>query len=314
MLEVIAHATSTRLPAASERRVVFIISFAEAHRAPTGATTCVVDLGSVGGSGVDVITAVHRLHRSRPWLGFVLVAAHADLDLEAEVIYGLRNLPRLALVKPRELHDIHRWKSLLEDQFVERHAMMIEADLRGAAGVDQARLFEDPEVKRLLRDAIHIRKVEELSTEGAVPRVGLWRRFKRLWGRSPSEILSLVRVLWAAHLRHHRYSSADIASVLGFRGTEHCARRLGARLGMRKSDLDALSYAQVVAAVVACLAQEAPVRSLVARASVAFRKAVRTSVVVAVTSMSGLDVDGVTSELAWIGDDYGRTPPAEAVG
>jgi AraC-like DNA-binding protein len=291
MLQVIADTSSSRLSQRLDHGVVFVSSFAEAHRAPSDPTICVVDLGSVSGSGTDVIASVHRLLESRPWLGFVLLAAHTNPELEAEVIHGLRNLPRLSLVQPRELRDVERWRTLLQDQFVERHAVMIEADLRGAAG-DQARMFEDPEVRRLLRGALRIRKVEELSVHAGSQRVGVWRRFKRLWGRSPSEMLSLLRVLWAAHLRHHRHTSADIASVLGFRDTEHCARRLGARLGLRKSDINALSYGEVVSAVAACLVQHAPVSMFVARVGAVLKRAARASAVLVAACVGSMDFDG----------------------
>jgi AraC-like DNA-binding protein len=321
MLQVIADTSSSRLSQRLDRGVVFVTSFAEAHRAPSDPTTCVVDLGSMSGSGTDVIASVHRLLESRPWLGFVLLAAHTNPELEAEVIHGLRNLPRLSLVQPRELQDVERWKSLLQDQFVERHAVMIEADLRGACAADQARLFEDPEVKRLLRGALRIRKVEELSAHAGSQRVGVWRRFKRLWGRSPSEMLSLLRVLWAAHLRHHRHSSADIASVLGFRDTEHCARRLGARLGLRKSDINALSYREIVAAVATCLVQQAPVSMFVARVGAVLKRAARASALLMVAWAGGVDADGdfdllkrVALELEHAGEGWPPSLPEGAVG
>jgi len=321
ILQMTADASSSRLPQRFERGVVFVTSFAEAHRAPSDPTTCVVDLGSVSGSGADVIASVHRLLESRPWLGFVLLAAHTNPELEAEVIHGLRNLPRLDLVQPRDLGRAERWRSLLQDQFVERHALMIEADLRGACAADEARLFEDPEVKRLLRGAIRIRKVEELSVHAGSQRVGVWRRFKRLWGRSPSEMLSLLRVLWAAHLRHHRHSSADIASVLGFRDTEHCARRLGARLGLRKSDINALRYREIVAAVAVCLVQQAPISSFVAQVGIVLRRTARASAVFLAAWVGGVDVDSdadlptrVSFELEPTGSGWPPHMPEGALG
>jgi len=321
ILQIVADASSGRPSQLFDRRVEFVTSFAEAHRAPSAPTTCVVDLGSVSGSGTEVIAAVHRLLESRPWLGFVLLAAHTNPELEGEVIHGLRDLERLDLVQPRELRDVERWKSLLQDQFVERHAVMIEADLRGACPGDQARLFEDPEVKNLLRGAIRIRKVEELSAHAGGQRVGVWRRFKRLWGRSPSEMLSLLRVLWAAHLRHHRHTSADIASVLGFRDTEHCARRLGARLGLRKSDINALSYGEIVAGVAACLVQRAPVSAFVARLGAVLKRTARASAVLIAAWVGGVDFDSdfdtlkrITLELEPAGTGWPPKVPEGAVG
>ena len=183
MLEVMSTMPSWR---PLERRLVFVTSFAEAHRAPGGQTTCVIDLASATGSGDDVIASVHLLLASKPWLSFVLLAAHTNPELEAQVIHGLRDLRCVSLVQPRDLHDVERWKSVLDDQFVARHAVMIEGDLRGACAADQASFFEDPEVKRLLRLAIRIRTVEDLSADVGSQRVGVWRRFKRRWGRAPS--------------------------------------------------------------------------------------------------------------------------------
>jgi len=291
ILQMVAATASSRPSPLFEGGVVFVTSFAEAHRAPGGPTTCVVDLGSVSGTGSEVIASLRRLVASRPWLGFVLLAAHTNPELEADVIHGLRELPRLDLVQPRELRDVERWKTVLQNQFVERHALMIEADLRGACTADQARLFDDPEIRRLLRGAIRIRKVEEWSAHAGGQRVGVWRRFKRQWRRSPSEMLSLLRVVWAAHLRHHQHSSADIASVLGFKDTEHCARRLGARLGLRKSDLNALSYREIVTAVASCLVQQAPLSAFLARVGVALKRAAGASAVFVAAWVSGIDDD-----------------------
>jgi len=279
---------------------------------PGARSTFVLDLGSVTGSATDVIASVQRLLAARPWLGFVLVAAHANPEFEAGVIHGLRDLPRLDLVQPSELRDLERWNKLLQDQFVERHALLIEAELRAACAPDQGRLFDDLEVKRLLRGVIRIRKVEEWSAYAGGQRVGVWRRFKRLWGRSPSEMLSLLRVLWAAHLRHHRHSSAEIASVLGFRDTEHCARRLGARLGLRKSDINALGYREVVTAVATCLVQRAPLSAFVARVALALKRVAGTTAVLVAACVGGMSDDtdqrcedrSAAQEIATTGDAW----------
>jgi hypothetical protein len=271
MLEVMAAVPNGR---SLERRLVFVTSFAEAHRALGGPTTCVIDLASADGLGEDVVGSVRLLLASKPGLSFVLLSAHTNPELEARIIHGLRELRDVELMQPRELRDVERWKNMLHDQFVERHALMIDADLRSACPIDQRGFFEDPEFKRLLRQAVRIRRVDDLCVDEGGERVGVWRRFKRRWGRSPSEMLSLFRVLWAAHLRHQGHSSAEIAHLLGFRDTQHCARRLGARLGMRKSDINALSYQQVVLGVTACLLERGPISGFVDLAMAALRRAV----------------------------------------
>ena len=194
-------------------------------------------------------------------------------------------------MQPRELRDADRWKSVLQDQFVERHALTIQANLLTACSPDQTSFFEDPEVGRLLRLAVRFRKVGDLTADTGDQRVGVWRRFKRRWGRSPSEMLSLFRLLWAAHLRHQGHSSAEIAGLLGFRDTQHCARRLGARLGMRKSEINRLSYREVVAGVAACLVQRAPIGNLVALAGVMLRRAIGALAVFVAAIVGASDTD-----------------------
>jgi AraC-like DNA-binding protein len=288
MLEVMSAMPGGRL---LERRPIFVTSFAEAHRAPGGATTCVIDLASAKGSGDDVIGGVNLLLASRRSLSFVLLATHTNPELEAHVIHGLGELRCVSLVQPRELREVERWRQLLHDQYAERHAGMIEADLRAACTPSQIAFFEDPEIRQLLRRAMYVRTVDDLSADAGGQRVGVWRRFKRRWGRSPSEMLGLFRVLWAAHLRHHGHSNAEIASLLGFRDTQHCARRLGARLGMRKSVINALSYRQLVAGVAECLAERAPISGLVARAAAALQRVVRATAVLVAALFGGLDTD-----------------------
>jgi len=255
-----------------EQRVVFVTSFAEAQRVPVGRTTCLVDMGSVTGSADDIIAAIRRLLTARPWLNIVLLAAHLNPDLEAEVIFGLRDVPSLRLLQPRELRDSSRWMSLLDDQFVERHATQIEADLRAACPPDQASFFDDAEIRELLRRGARVGRVGELAAVSGRERVGIWRRLKRRWGRSPSEMLSLFRVLWAAHLQHEGYANAEIARLLGFRDVHHCARRLGARLGIRKSVLNSLRYSDVVAGVANCLTRGTPLSALARRAANVFKQ------------------------------------------
>lgn len=288
ILEVMAAAPN---PWRVERRPTFVASFAEAHRAPGGPTTCVIDLASVNGSGRDVVESVQLLLASKPGLNVVLLAAHTNPELENRIIHGLRDLPCVGLVHPRELRDLERWKSVLEDQFVERHSLTIEADLRAACPPDQAHFFEDPEAKRLLRLAVRVRKVGDLTADAGDQRVGVWRRFKRRWGRAPSEMLSLFRLLWAAHLRNHGHSSADIARLLGFRDTQHCARRLGARLGMRKSDINKLTYQEIVGGVAACLVQRAPIGNLVALAASMLRRAIGATAVLIAAIVGATDTD-----------------------
>lgn len=288
MLEVMSAVASVR---PLERRLVFVTSFAEAHRAPGSATTCVIDLASLKGTGDDVIEAVKLLLASRRSLSFVLLAAHANPELEAHVIHGLGELRCVSLVQPRELRDVTRWKTLLQDQYFERHAELLETALREAGPAKQASFFEDPAIRQLLRRAIHVRTVEDLSADTGAERVGVWRRFKRRWGRSPSEMLGLLRVLWASHLRHHGHSNAEIATLLGFRDAQHCARRLGARLGMRKSAINALSYRQLVGGVAECLTQRAPISGLVARAGAAIQRIVRATAVLVAAMFGGLDAD-----------------------
>ena len=288
MLEMMAAAPNGR---SFERRLVFVASFAEAHRALGGPTTCVIDLASANGSGDDIIGSIRLLLGSRPGLDFVLLASHTNPELEARIIHGLRDLRYVSLVQPRDLRNVELWKSLLHDQFVERHALAIEADLRAACAADQARFFDDLEVKRLLRQAVRIRRVDDLCADAGGERVGVWRRFKRRWGRSPSEMLSLFRVLWAAYLREQGHGSSEIAQLLGFRDSQHCARRLGARLGMRKADINALTYRQVVAGVAACLVQRAPISGFVALAVAAVRRAIGATAVLMAAIVGALDTD-----------------------
>jgi hypothetical protein len=260
MLEVMAALPNER---SLQRRPVFVTSFAQAHRAPATPATCVIDLGSLTGSADESVASVRLLLAARPWLSIVLVAAHTDPDLEACIIHGLRDLPAVELVQSRELRDVERWTSVMGDQFVERHALMIEADLRRASPSDAAAVFEDAELRRLLRLAIRIRRVKALSADVGAERVSMWRHFKRRWGRTPSQMLSLFRVLWAAHLREQGHDSAAIAQLLGFRDSRHCGRRLGRRLGLRKSGINALSYGQMVDEVVRLVARRAPISRLV---------------------------------------------------
>ena len=89
--------------------------------------------------------------------------------------------------------------------------------------------------------------------------------------------------------------------MLGFRDAQHCARRLGARLGMRKSDINALSYTQVVAGVAACLVQRAPISGLIAMAGAALRRAIGATAVLVVAIVGSLDTD----------DDLWRRPDAD---
>lgn len=288
ILEVMAAAHHHRRV---ERRLIFVASFAEAHRAPGAPITCVIDLASVDGSGPDVVESVQLLLASRPGLNFVLLAAHTNPELEAQIIHGLRDLRCVSLVQSRELRDVERWKSVLQDQFVERHVLAIEADLRAACSPDQASFFEDPEVRRLLRLAVRIRKVEDLTADTGDQRVGVWRRFKRRWGRAPSEMLSLFRLLWAVHLRDQGHSSLEIARLLGFRDTQQCARRLGARLGLRKSDINRMSYRDVVGGVATCLVLRAPIGNLVGRAGAMLRRAIGATAVLMAAMLGGSDTD-----------------------
>jgi hypothetical protein len=250
-----------------EKRTVFVGSFAEAHRVAAGRTACLVDLGSVIGSADDIIAAIRRLLSSRPWLNIVLLAAHVNPDLEAEVLFGLRDVPSLSLVQPGELGDPARWTNLLDDQFVERHVSKIEADLRAACLPERASMFDDAEIRDLLRRGARVARVGAVAAASGRARVGIWRRLKRRWGRSPSEILSLFRVLWSAYLHQEGYANAEIARLLGFRDGHHAARQLGARLGLRKSTLNSLAYPDVVASVAACLTQGASASTLLRRAA-----------------------------------------------
>jgi AraC-like DNA-binding protein len=286
ILEVMAAAPN---PWRVERRVTFVTSFAEAHRVSGGPTTCVIDLASVTGSGEDVVGSVHLLLVSRPGLNFVLLAAHTNPELENRIIHGLRDVRCVSLMHPRELRDVERWTSVLEDQFVERHAITIEADLRACS--PNQHLSSRLKPRRLLRLAVRVRKVGDLTADAGDQRVGIWRRFKRRWGRAPSEMLSLFRLLWAAHLRNHGHSSADIARLLGFRDTQHCARRLGARLGMRKSDINRLTYQEVVGGVAACLVHRAPIGNLVALAGSMLRRAIGATALLIAVIVGGTDTD-----------------------
>jgi len=263
-----------------EHRPVFVTSFAEAQRASSGRTACLVDLGSALGSADDIISSTRRLLGSRPWLNIVLFAAHVDPDLEAEVIFGLRDVPCLSLIQPGELRDPARWMSLLDDQFVERHALRIEADLRAASPPGRASLFDDAEIRDLLRHSARVGRVGAFATASGRERVGMWRRLKRRWGRSPSEMLSLFRVLWAAYLHHEGFANAEIARLLGFRDGHHFARTLGARLGIRKSVLNTLGYPELVAGVAKCLTQGAPVSGLVRQAAAFLKESARLSILV----------------------------------
>jgi hypothetical protein len=184
---------------------------------------------------------------------------------------------------------------LLDDHFVTHHAAMIEADLRNATPGDRAWMFEDSEIKALLRRVARLRRVRDLAAASGRERVSVWRRFKRRWGRSPSEILSLFRVLWASHLRREGFANSEIARLLGFQDVHHCSRRIGARLGLPKSILNRLPYSEVVAAVVACLARGTPARALVSRATAALRQSARLSGVI-ITAL-GSALSGVVGTL-----------------
>jgi len=260
-----------------ERRAVFVSSFAEAHRAPLGGTACAVDLGSVTGSALEITKSIRQLVAARPWLNVVLLATHQNPDLEAEVIFLLRDLPCLGLMQPADMRDPQRWTALLDDQFVERHALMIEADLRHACPPKRSGFFKDPQLRELLRLGARVRRVDDLAAASYSGRVGVWRRSKERWGRPPSEMLSLFGVLWAAHLQHEGYANAEIARLLGFRDAHHCARRLGARVRLSKGVLNRLGYSDVVAGVAACLVQHAPLSVLMRRAAKTLTRSGRTT-------------------------------------
>jgi hypothetical protein len=254
-------------------RVVFVATFAEAHLAPPELTACAIDLTSVSGPAEEILASIRRLVGARPWLNVVLLVQHHHPDLEAEVIFGLRDLPGLALMQPGELRDVERWSGLLRDQFVERHALMIEADLQEASPARGAVFFQDPQVRELLRLGARVRRVSDLAAVAGRDRVGMWRRFKRRWGRSPSEMLALFRVVWSAHLQHHGHTNGEIARLLGFLDAHHYARRLGARLGLSKTLLNGLTYSDVLSGVAASLARHESVSVLLRRAAARRRSA-----------------------------------------
>jgi len=255
-----------------EQRPVFVSSFDEAQRAHLEMTACVVDLGSLNGPAHEIAAAIHQLVGARPWLNVILVAPHMNPDVETEVIFRLRDVRCLGLVQPRELRDAERWQAVLQDQFVERHAMLIEADLRDACPPKLASFFEDPQIQELLRLGAHLRRVADLAIASGRERSGVWRRFKQRWGHSPSEMLSLFRVLWAAHLRHEGYANLEIARLLGFRDAHHYARRLGARLRLPKSVLNGLGYSDVVASVADCLVRRVPANTFGRRAAAKLKR------------------------------------------
>jgi hypothetical protein len=271
-----------------EPRVVFAGAFAEAHRAPLGQTACLVDLGSEIGSADEIVTSTRRLLTSRPWLSLVLLTPHMNPDLEAVVIFGLRDLASLRLLTARDLSDPAAWMRLLDDHFVAQHALKIEADLRNACPDSRAWMFEDAAVSELLRGVARVRHVGDLAAASGSERVAIWRRFKRRWGHSPSEMLSLFRVLWASHLRREGYANCEIARLLGFRDVHHCARRLGSRLGLRKSMLNHLAYAEVVDGVVRCLTRGEPAKQLVRRATAVLKRTGRVVVLVVAAVTSGM--------------------------
>jgi len=98
-----------------------------------------------------------------------------------------------------------------------------------------ATFFNDTEVRQLLRIATTTRTVGELSTRIDRNRTNLYRRFKRRLGRSPKEVLALLRLVWAARLREDGRTPAQIASFLGFKDTDQAGLRLGSKLGLKKA-------------------------------------------------------------------------------
>jgi len=270
MLEVVALLPGQ--PSVPEQ-AVFVASLAEAHLAPHQLTVCAIDLGSVTGPAHEVIASIRRFVASRPWLNVVLLPQHRHPELEIDVIFGLRDLPGVALMQPGDLRAPERWAAVLQDQFVERHALMLEAELRGASPSRSASFFQDPQVRQLLRLGARVRRVSDLAAVARKDRVGIWRRFKRRWGRSPSEMLALFRVAWAAHLQHHGHTNVEIARLMGFRDQHHYARRLGARLGISKATLNNLSYEDVIGGVASCLARRTSASTLFRRVAARRRSA-----------------------------------------
>ena len=83
-------------------------------------------------------------------------------------------------------------------------------------------------------------------------RLTVRRDHKRRLGRSPDDLLALFRLLWARPLDAEGRTAAQVAHFLGFENADQCARRLGYKFGLKKSDIYLLRYEVVVAWVAEC--------------------------------------------------------------
>src|SRR6266513_2578891 len=69
---------------------------------------------------------------------------------------------------------------------------------------------------------------------------------------APDDLLALMRLVWAARRRDDGRTRAQIASFLGFRDTDHAGLRLGKKLGLKKEQINAVPYDELVKWVAAC--------------------------------------------------------------
>ncbi len=94
--------------------------------------------------------------------------------------------------------------------------------------------------------------MSDLGAEIGRNRTELTRGFQRRIGRAPKDLLALMRLVWAARLREDGRTPAQIASFLGFRDTDHAGLRLGKKLGLKKEQINAVPYDELVKWVAAC--------------------------------------------------------------
>lgn len=286
-----------------ESRLILVRSFGEAHRALLDNTessdqTMVVDLGSIGRRGDELVRGLWALRADYPWLTVVLLSPLLNPDLEVQAIHALRTLSYV-LVERDDMSNVARWKDLLHNTFVELRAAQIEADLM-VVSADAAAFFNDPDVRQLLRVATTARTVAELGTQLGCDRTELNRRFQRRIGRAPKEVLALFRLVWAVHLRVDGRTPAQIASFLGFKDTDHCALLLGRKLGLKKEQINNLAYDELVQCVAhSCTSQRTTrVKRLVSTLVRKARAILRRGMATAAIAVAACSWDGSADDLA----------------
>jgi len=285
-----------------ETRIAFADTFADVHRLVLRETNMtdqlvVIDLGSIGRRGDELRHVMYAMREAHPWLNIALLSPLLDPEIEVHAIDSVRSITHVTVVQHDDMTNVTYWKELLRNVFLELRAAQIEADLMVVGVGAAAAFFDDPEVRLLLRAATVARSVSDLIPRFAPNRVTLNRRFKRRLGRSPKELLALFRLLWAACLRADGRTPAQIAHFLGYRDTDHAGMLLGRKLGLKKEQINALGYPELVKWVAECCTAQrhASVKELATQVARKVRAALKrsaTSAALAVVALLGANCGG----------------------